>query len=57
MGHTVKRSSDRSITTHTSSLPRPVELAALVEAHEAGEQHAAERFAASVPAAAAEAVR
>ena len=50
----MKRSSDRIITTHTNSLPRPVELAALVEAQEAGEQHDAERLAASVRAAVAE---
>ena len=57
MGHTVKRSSHRIITTNTNSLPRNVELAALVEAQEAGEQHDAERLAASVRAAVAEAER
>ena len=57
MGHAVKRSSDRIIATHPNSLPRPVELAALVEAQEAGEQHDAERLAASLRAAVAEAVR
>lgn len=53
----MKRSSDRIITTHTGSLPCPMELAVLLEAKEAGEQHDAKRLAASVPAAVAEAVR
>ena len=33
----MKRSSERILTTHTGSLPRPTDLAALLQAKEAGE--------------------
>jgi 5-methyltetrahydropteroyltriglutamate--homocysteine methyltransferase len=35
----MKRSTDRILTTHTGSLPRPVDLTALLVAHETGEPY------------------
>ena len=34
----MKRSTDRILTTHTGSLPRPADLTALLEALDAGTQ-------------------
>ena len=53
----MKRSTDRILTTHTGSLPRPPELAAMLEAKDTGSAPDPEAFDAHVRAAVAEAVR
>jgi 5-methyltetrahydropteroyltriglutamate--homocysteine methyltransferase len=53
----MKRSTDRFLTTHTGSLPRPPELVAMLQRNEAGEPGDRPRFEATVRAAVAEAVR
>ena len=52
----MKRSSERILTTHTGSLPRPADLAALLQTKEAGEPQDPAAFAARVKSAVAEAV-
>jgi 5-methyltetrahydropteroyltriglutamate--homocysteine methyltransferase len=52
----MKRSSERILTTHTGSLPRPADLAALLQTKEAGEPQDSAAFAARVKSAVAEAV-
>jgi 5-methyltetrahydropteroyltriglutamate--homocysteine methyltransferase len=53
----MKRSSDRILTTHTGSLPRPEYLMPLLRAKEAGEAYDATSLAAQVKSAVAEAVQ
>src|SRR5512146_498540 len=53
----MKRSSERILTTHTGSLPRPDDLMELLRAKEAGEAHDKEALAARVKSAVAEAVK
>jgi 5-methyltetrahydropteroyltriglutamate--homocysteine methyltransferase len=53
----MKRSSERILTTHTGSLPRPDDLMASLRAKEAGETYDAATLAAQVKSAVAEAVR
>jgi 5-methyltetrahydropteroyltriglutamate--homocysteine methyltransferase len=53
----MKRSSQRILTTHTGSLPRPDNLMPLLRAKEAGEAYDAAAFAAQVKSAVAEAVK
>ena len=40
----MKRSTDRILTTHTGSLPRPMDLAAMLEGLESGKTPNAESF-------------
>jgi 5-methyltetrahydropteroyltriglutamate--homocysteine methyltransferase len=53
----MKRSSERILTTHTGSLPRPEDLMASLRAKEAGEAYDAATLTAQVKSAVAEAVR
>lgn len=53
----MKRSSERILTTHTGSLPRPDDLMPLLRAKESGETYAAAALAAQVKSAVSEAVR
>lgn len=53
----MKRSSERILTTHTGSLPRPDDLMELLRAKEAGEAHDKAALAARVKSAVAEAVK
>jgi 5-methyltetrahydropteroyltriglutamate--homocysteine methyltransferase len=53
----MKRSSQRILTTHTGSLPRPDNLMPLLRAKEAGEAYDDAAFAAQVKSAVAEAVK
>ena len=53
----MKRSTERILTTHTGSLPRPPALVELLRAQEAGAAPDPEAFAAAVHAAVAEVVR
>ena len=53
----MKQSTDRILTTHTGSLPRPIDLAGMLEAKDAGSPLDAEAFGARVREAVAEAVR
>src|SRR5438552_1124566 len=53
----MKRSTNRILTTHTGSLPRPPELAALLRAADAGEPVDRNEFEHQVRAAVAETVR
>ena len=53
----MKRSTERILTTHTGSLPRPEYLMPLLRAKEAGEAYDATALATQVKAAVAEAVR
>jgi 5-methyltetrahydropteroyltriglutamate--homocysteine methyltransferase len=53
----MKRSTERILTTHTGSLPRPDDLVALLTAHEMDELHDQAAFAARVRTAVAEVVR
>lgn len=53
----MKRSSERILTTHTGSLPRPTDLAALLQAKETGELKDMAGFAARVKTAVAEAIQ
>jgi 5-methyltetrahydropteroyltriglutamate--homocysteine methyltransferase len=53
----MKRSSERILTTHTGSLPRPTDLAALLQAKESGELKDTAGFAARVKSAVAETVQ
>jgi 5-methyltetrahydropteroyltriglutamate--homocysteine methyltransferase len=53
----MKRSSERILTTHTGSLPRPDDLMASLRAKEAGEAYDAATLTAQVKSAVAEAVR
>jgi 5-methyltetrahydropteroyltriglutamate--homocysteine methyltransferase len=53
----MKRSSERILTTHTGSLPRPADLAALLQAKESGELKDTAGFAARVKSAVAETVQ
>ena len=53
----MKRSSERILTTHTGSLPRPDDLMPLLRAKESGETYAAATLAAQVKSAVSEAVR
>src|SRR6202030_4532441 len=55
--HPMKRSSDRILTTHTGSLPRPDALVLMLKAKEAGELTDRSGFERSVKEAVAEAVR
>ena len=47
----MKRSTDRILTTHTGSLPRPMDLAAMLEALDSGEPPDRETFQTRVRAA------
>ena len=53
----MKRSTDRILTTHTGSLPRPDDLLAMIRAQVAGEDVDAAAFAASVKSAVTETVQ
>jgi 5-methyltetrahydropteroyltriglutamate--homocysteine methyltransferase len=53
----MQRSTDRILTTHTGSLPRPLDLAAMLEAQDAGTMSDPEAFNARVRHAVAEVVR
>lgn len=53
----MKRSTERILTTHTGSLPRPPDLLALIQAREAGEAVDEGTFAVRVATAVAEVVR
>ena len=53
----MKRSTERILTTHTGSLPRPDNLMPLLRAKEAGEAYDAAALATQVKSAVAEAVR
>ena len=53
----MKRSTDRFLTTHTGSLPRPADLVAMLNARELGEPYDAKAFAARVGRAIAEVVQ
>jgi 5-methyltetrahydropteroyltriglutamate--homocysteine methyltransferase len=53
----MKRSSERILTTHTGSLPRPDDLLAMLQKSESGEGFDAARFASRVTSAVAEIVR
>ena len=53
----MKRSTDRILTTHTGSLPRPAELAAALVAKETGEAYDASVLSAQVRDAVADVVR
>ena len=44
----MKRSTERSLTTHTGSLPRPADLTAMLEALDAGSMHDPSAFEARV---------
>ena len=52
----MKRSTDRILTTHTGSLPRPMDLAAMLEGLESGKTPNAESFETRVREAVSEAV-
>lgn len=52
----MKRSTERILTTHTGSLPRPGDLLAMIQAREAGQAVDADAFAARVASAVAEVV-
>src|SRR3954452_19145690 len=52
----MKRSTDRTLTTHTGSLPRPADLVAMLNAKELGEPYDRPAFAARVKRAIAEVV-
>src|SRR4051812_2052116 len=53
----MKRSTDRILTTHTGSLPRPPDLLEMIRIRDAGEPLAMDAFAARVRSAVAEIVR
>ena len=53
----MKRSTDRILTTHTGSLPRPMDLAAMLEAFDSGAAPDRETFEPRVRAAVAEVVK
>src|ERR1700731_4453573 len=53
----MKRSSQRILTTHTGSLPRPDDLMVLLRAKEAGEAYAAAALASQIKSSVAEVVR
>ncbi len=53
----MKRSTDRILTTHTGSLPRPMDLAAMLEALDSGEPPDRETFQTRVRGAVAEVVQ
>lgn len=53
----MKRSTERILTTHTGSLPRPDDLAEMLFAREAGEENGGGAFDARVRSAVAEVVR
>ncbi|MCC7370930.1 MAG: cobalamin-independent methionine synthase II family protein [Chloroflexi bacterium] len=53
----MKRSTERILTTHTGSLPRPDDLLAMIQVREAGEAVDAAQFAARVRSAVTEIVR
>ena len=53
----MKRSTERILTTHTGSLPRPTDLTALLEALDAGSLHDSSAFEARVRRAVADVVR
>jgi 5-methyltetrahydropteroyltriglutamate--homocysteine methyltransferase len=53
----MKRSSERILTTHTGSLPRPADLITILQAKEAGELKNTAAFAARVKTAVAEVVK
>ena len=53
----MKRSTDRILTTHTGSLPRPMDLAAMLESFDSGETPSSEALDIRVRAAVAEAVK
>src|SRR5919204_3171167 len=53
----MKRSTDRILTTHTGSLPRPPDLLDMLRARESGEPVDARAFAERVRSAVAEVVR
>src|SRR5688572_18130797 len=52
----MKRSTERILTTHTGSLPRPADLLAMIQAREAGQAVDAAAFGARVESAVAEVV-
>src|SRR5262249_36810017 len=53
----MKRSTQRILTTHVGSLPRPTDLLAMIQAKERGEPFDADAFAGRVKGAVAEVVR
>ena len=53
----MKRSTERILTTHTGSLPRPLDLSTMLEALDSGEALDQEAFKTRVRAAVAEIVR
>src|SRR4051794_15810694 len=53
----MKRSTERILTTHTGSLPRPADLLAMIQAREEGQPLDEAAFAARVTSAVAEVVR
>lgn len=57
MSRPLKRSVDRILTTHTGSLPRPVDLLEMIRRREAGEVVDEAAFAARVTSAVADTVR
>ena len=52
----MKRSTERILTTHTGSLPRPADLLAMIQAREAGQTVDVAAFASRVELAVAEVV-
>ena len=53
----MKRSTDRILTTHTGSLPRPADLLPMIHARESGEPYDEQAFHTRVKSAVAEVVR
>ena len=53
----MKRSTERILTTHTGSLPRPADLVAMVEGHDQRDLQGNEAFASRVKSAVHEIVR
>ena len=53
----MKRSTERILTTHTGSLPRPADLLDMIRAHNAGQPVDKAAFAARVTSAVAETVQ
>jgi 5-methyltetrahydropteroyltriglutamate--homocysteine methyltransferase len=53
----MKRSIDRILTTHTGSLPRPMDLSAMLEEFDSGELRDGEKFESRVREAVAEVVK
>ena len=53
----MKRSTDRILTTHTGSLPRPADLISMLQAKETGQPYDLQAFGQRVQTAVAEAVQ